>query len=106
MRYQIVGRGRARRLCKRFARVGVETQPERLQQMLAGVPVAAYEVTGINFALIAFQMDRQARAAKLKRLQRRGTLSLLFAGLVVVVLNFLCCVAYLLLNLAQQTPSM
>jgi hypothetical protein len=73
--------------------------------MLAGVPVADAEVTDVNFALIAMQLNREARGAKLKRLKRQGTRSLLFAGLVLVVLNFLFCVAYLLLNLTQQaTP--
>jgi hypothetical protein len=73
--------------------------------MLAGVPVADREVTDVNFAMIAIQLNREARAAKFKRLKRRGTRSLLFAGLVLVVLNFLFCVAYVLLNLAQQaTP--
>jgi hypothetical protein len=102
MEYRIVGRRRARRLCKRFARVGVKTRPERLQQILAGVPGADDEVMDVRFALMASQMDREARAAKLKRLQQRGTRSLLFAGLVLVVLNFLFCLAYVLLNLAQQ----
>ena len=73
--------------------------------MLAGVPVAYDEVTDVNFALIAMQLNREARGAKLKRLKQRGTRSLLFVGLVLVVLNFLFCVAYVLLNLAQQaTP--
>ncbi len=73
--------------------------------MLAGVPVADAEVTDVNFALIAMQLNREARCAKLKRLKRQGTRSLLFAGLVLVVLNFLFCVAYVLLNLTQQaTP--
>ena len=103
MQYQILGRRRARRLCKRFARVGVETRPDRLQQMLAGVPVADDEMTDVRFALIATQINRETRVTKLKRLQRRGTLSLMFAGLILVVLNFLFCVAYVLLNLAQQT---
>jgi hypothetical protein len=102
MQYRIVGRRGARRLSKRFAQVGVKTRPERLQQMLAGVPGADNEVTDVNFALIASQMNRDARAAKLKRLQQRGARSLLFAALVLVVLNFLFCVAYVLLNLAQQ----
>ena len=103
MQYQILGRRRARRLCKRFARVGVATPPERLQQMLAGVPFADDEVTDVRFALIATRLSRETRAAKLKRLQRRGTLSLMFAGLILIVLNFLFCLAYVLLNLAQQT---
>ena len=73
--------------------------------MLAGVPVADAEVTDVNFALIAMQLNREARGAKFKRLKRQGTRSLLSAGLVLVVLNFLFCVAYLLLNLTQQaTP--
>jgi len=102
MRCQALGRRRARRLCHRFERVGVHTAPERLRQMVAGVPVADGEVTDVNFALIAMQLHREARGAKLKRLKRRGTRSLIFAGLVLVVLNFLFCVAYVLLNLAQQ----
>jgi hypothetical protein len=101
-RCQALGRRRARRLCHRFERVGVHTAPERLRQMVAGVPVADGEVTDVNFALIAMQLHREARGAKLKRLKRRGTRSLIFAGLVLVVLNFLFCVAYVLLNLAQQ----
>lgn len=73
--------------------------------MLAGAPVADGEVTDVNFALIAMQLDREARVAKYKRLKRLGTRSLILAGLVLVVLNFLICIAYVLLNLAQQaTP--
>lgn len=70
--------------------------------MLAGMPFAYDEVTDVGFALIATQITREARAAKLKQLQRRGTRSLMFAGLVVVILNFLFCLAYLLFNLAHQ----
>jgi hypothetical protein len=100
MRHQVLGRWRARRLCRRFALVGVETRPERLRQMLAGVPVAEDEVADVNFALIATRLNREARVAKFKRLRRRGARSLIFAGMVLVVLNFLFCVAYVLLNLA------
>jgi hypothetical protein len=105
MRCHALGRRRARRLCQHFARVGVYTAPERLRQMVAGAPVADDEVTDVNFALIAIQLNREARGARVKRLKRRGTRSLMFVGLVLVVLNFLFCVAYVLLNLAQQaTP--
>lgn len=73
--------------------------------MLAGAPVAYHEVTDVNFALIAMQLHREARGARIKRLKRRSTRSLMFAGLVLVVLNFLFCIAYVLLNLVQQaTP--
>jgi hypothetical protein len=106
MRHQILGRGRARRLCRRFARVGVETPPKRLQQMLAGMPVTNDEVTDLNFALIATQFEHEEHIAKFKRLQRRGTRVLMFAGLVLIVLNFLFCLAYVLLNLTHQVPPM
>ncbi len=104
MRGQMRGRRRARRLCRRFACVGVDTTPERLRQLVAGAPVPEDEATDVNFALIVTQINRETRAAKIRRLKRRGTHSLIFAGLVLVVLNFLFCVAYLLLNLTQQAP--
>jgi hypothetical protein len=104
MRYQVLGRRRARRLCRHFARVGVETPAERLQQMLAGVPITETELTDVNFALIATQIKHEARIAWFKRLQRRGIRALMFAGLIVIVLNFLICLAYVLLNLTHQAP--
>ncbi len=91
-------------MCRRCARVGIQTRPERLQQMVAGVPVTDDEFTDVNFALIATQINREKRTAKFKRLRRRSTHSLIFAGLVLVVLNFLFCIAYVLLNLTEQAP--
>ena len=102
MRDPCLGRRRARRLSRRFARVGVDTAPERLQQMVAGAPVADDEVTDVHFALIASQMKRDERMARFGRLQRRGTRLLIFLGLVLITLNFLCCIAYLLVSLTQQ----
>lgn len=102
MRDQCLGRRQARRLSRRFAQVGVDTAPQRLQQMVAGAPVPDDEVTDVHFALIATQIKRDERTAKLGRLQRRGTRFLIFLGLVLVMLNFLCCVAYLLVSLTQQ----
>lgn len=73
--------------------------------MVAGAPVPDREVADVNFALIAMDLDHEARVAKYKRLKRHGARSLIFAGLVLVVLNFLFCVAYLMLNLVQEaTP--
>src|ERR1700748_1283723 len=103
MRYQTLARRRARRLCHSFERVGVRTAPERVREMLAGAPLAAHEMVNVKFALIALQLDREARVARYKRLKQRGTRSLMFAGLIMVVLNFLMCMAYLLLNLAEQS---
>jgi hypothetical protein len=102
MRDQFLGRRQARRLCRRFAAVGVETAPERLQAMVAGAPVADDEVTDINFALMASRIKRDERIAKFERLQRRVTRLLMFVGLVLITLNFLCCIAYLLVSLTQQ----
>jgi hypothetical protein len=99
----MLGRRRARRLSQRFARVGVETAPKRLQEIVSGAPATDDEVADVNFALIATQIIREERVAKFKRLKRQGIQSLIFAGLVLVVLNFLFCVAYLLLNLTEQT---
>lgn len=104
MRYQVVGERRARRMCRSFADVGVDTGPVRLQQMLAGMPVSEEEVTDVNFALIATQLKRDERNAKRKQLQRQGTRSLMFAGMILLVLNFLFCLAYVMLNLTDQAP--
>ena len=71
--------------------------------MLEGAPLAAHELMDVNFALIAIRLDRELRAARYKRLRQRGTRSLMFAGLIMVVLNFLMCMAYVLLNLAEQS---
>ncbi|SPM39381.1 membrane protein [Mycobacterium numidiamassiliense] len=93
-------------MSRQFARVGIDTQPVRLQQMLAGMPVTEDEVTDINFALIATQMKRDERSSRYKRLQRKGTQSMIFAGLILLVLNFLFCLAYMMLNLTDQAPPM
>ncbi|GAB1815465.1 hypothetical protein MUNTM_45030 [Mycobacterium sp. MUNTM1] len=71
--------------------------------MLEGAPLAAHELMNVNFALIAIRLDRELRAARYKRLKQRGARSLMFAGLIMVVLNFLVCMAYLLLNLTEQS---
>ncbi|MGO9511362.1 MAG: hypothetical protein ACLPXZ_30015 [Mycobacterium sp.] len=104
MRGQKLGRRRARRLCRSFACVGVDTSPRRLQAILAGAPAGDVELTDVNFALIATQFNDDKRAARLKDLKRRGTRSLIFAALFLVMLNFLFCMAYALLNLTQQAP--
>ncbi|HEY2085883.1 MAG TPA: hypothetical protein VGH54_07640 [Mycobacterium sp.] len=101
---QIVGRRQARRLSRRFARVGVTTPPERLRQMLAGAPAAYAEVADFNFALIATQFKRDQFRARVRRMKRRGARSLIFVGMVLVTLNFLFCMAWALFNLALEAP--
>ncbi|GAB2994490.1 hypothetical protein MBOU_59260 [Mycobacterium bourgelatii] len=72
---QILGRanrkGHARRLSRRFARVGVDIPPGRLREMLDGMPVSEDEMTDVKFALIAMRLNREKRIAKLARIQRR-----------------------------------
>jgi hypothetical protein len=102
LRNQVLSRRQARQLSRRFARVGVNSPPERLRQMLAGVPFAAAEVADVNFAFIATQLRREQLRAKFKRLKRRGTRSLLFVGLVLITLNFLFCMAYALFSLTLE----
>jgi hypothetical protein len=96
---QIVGRRQARRLSRRFGRIGVTTPPEQLQLMLAGAPEVSAEVADFNFALIAAQLKREQFEAKIRRMKRRGTRSLIFVGLVLVTLNFLFCMAYALFSM-------
>ena len=102
LRKRAVSRRQARRLSRRFAGVGVNTPPDRLRQMLAGVPFAYAEVADVNFAFIAMQLKHEQLVAKYKRLKRRGARSLIFVGLVLVTLNFLFCMAYALFSLTLE----
>jgi hypothetical protein len=102
VRNNLLGRRQARRLSRRFARVGVTTPPDRLRHMLAGSPVARAEVADFHFALIATQFRRDQFSAKMRRLKRRGTRSLLFVGMVLITLNFLFCMAYALFSLTLE----
>ena len=104
VRNQILGRHQARRLSRRFARVGVTTPPERLRQMLAGAPAAYVEVADFNFALIATQLKRDQFRARVRRMKRRGARSLIFVGMVLVTLNFLFCLAWAMFNLTLEAP--
>ncbi|QUR69508.1 hypothetical protein [Mycobacterium spongiae] len=104
MRGKLPGRTRARRLSRSFAHVGVQLPPQRIREVLAGAPAPEPEFFDLNFAFIATQINHEKRVARFKRLRHNGIRSLIFVGLVLVVLNFLVCIAYLLLNLAQQVP--
>lgn len=104
MRDHFFGRRQARRLSRRFARVGVEIPPARLREMLAGLPVSDDELTSVSFALIAMQINHEKRVAHLQRIQRRCRRALIAVGLAIVALNLLLCIGYLFLALAQQSP--
>jgi hypothetical protein len=70
--------------------------------MLAGSPAAYAEVADFHFALIATQLKRDQFSARVRRMKRRGTRSLLFVGMVLVTLNFLLCMAYALFSLTLE----
>jgi hypothetical protein len=106
MRGQYLGRRQARRLSRRFEQVGVHIPPTRLQQFVTGTPVAERELTDVNFALIATHYLREQKAARSKHLQRRCRHAAICAGLVLVALNFLFCIAYLFFTLTLHAAPM
>jgi hypothetical protein len=99
VRDQVLSRRQARRMSQRFAGVGVGIPAARLQAISAGAPAASDELVSVDFALAAIEIKREERLAKLKRRQRRGIRWLIVAGLVLVALNLLLCMAYLFVGL-------
>jgi hypothetical protein len=93
-------RGQARRLSRRFDGVGVTIPAARLRQISAGARACEAELTDVSFALAATAFEREERQAKLKRSQRQLVRWLIVAGLVLLLLNSLLCVAYLFFSLA------
>lgn len=100
VRDQALSRRRARQMSRRFAGVGVGISAARLQKIAAGAPVESNELVDVNFALAATEIKREERRAKLKRSQRRGIRWLMVAGLVLVALNLLLCMAYAFVSMA------
>jgi hypothetical protein len=94
IRAQVLSRGQARRMSRRFAGVGVGVPAAHLRAMAAGTPFPEDELADVSFALAATEMRREERHAKFARTRRRGTQWLLVAGLVLLMLNLLICIAY------------
>ncbi|MCW2652288.1 MAG: hypothetical protein JWR32_3264 [Mycobacterium sp.] len=88
---------------RRFAGVGVGIPAARLQKIAAGASVGDDELADVNFALVATELKREARIAKLERSRRRCTRWLIVSGMILVLLNLLLCVACMLFSLAQHT---
>jgi hypothetical protein len=95
-------RRQARRMSRRFDGVGVAIPAMRLQQIAAGASVGDDELTNVSFALTATELQREERHAKLKRRQRQAVRSLIVAGMTLLVLTSLLCMAYLFLSLGWQ----
>jgi hypothetical protein len=87
-------------LSRRFGHVGVAIPATRLRQISAGARAGAAELTDVSFAIAATEIQREERLAKLKRTQRRLVRLLIVAGLVLVLLNALLCMAYVFFSMA------
>ena len=99
----MLGRRRARRMSRRFAAVGVGIPPARLREMAAGAPAADDELADVGFAFVATEMEREQRHAKFVHRRRCAVRWLVVAGVVLLMLNVLICMAYGMLSLAQHT---
>ncbi|MBP1822569.1 hypothetical protein [Mycobacterium sp. OAE908] len=93
-------RGQARRMSRRFGDVGVVIPATRLRQISAGARAGEAELTDVSFAIAATEIQREERQAKLKRNQRRLVRWLIVAGLVLLLLNALLCMAYVFFSMA------
>jgi hypothetical protein len=99
MQDRALTRGQARRLSRRFGDVGVAIPAMRLRQIAAGASARDDELTDVSFAIAATLMQEEQRLAKLKRHQRRVVRWLIVAGLVLLLLNSLMCMAYLFFSM-------
>jgi hypothetical protein len=97
-----LGSRAARRISRRCAGVGVPIAPARLQQIAAGAPCVASELTDLKFALTATEIQHEERLTKFERRRRCGIQWLIVAGMVLVLLNLLICMAYVVLSMAQH----
>ncbi len=87
-------------MSRRFGAVGVAIPATRLRQIAAGASAGDAELTDVSFALAATEIQREQRIAKLRRNQRRAVRWLIVAGLVLLLLNSLLCMAYLFFSVA------
>ena len=87
-------------MSRRFGDVGVLIPPTRLRQISAGARAEEAELTDVSFAIAATEIQREERVAKLRRNQRRLMRWLIVAGLVLLLLNALLCMAYVFFSMA------
>ena len=83
--------------------VGVAIPAARLRQISAGARVGEDELTDVSFAVTATEIERQERQAKLRRNKQQLIRWLIVAGLVLLLLNSLVCLAYLFLSMTVST---
>lgn len=96
---QALGRRRARRLSRRFSRVGVDISPARLRAISAGTDATSDELAEVRFAVFATATRLQQRRAKISRVKRHAVQALVVAALVLTALNLLASSVYIMLSL-------
>jgi hypothetical protein len=96
-------RRQARRLSRRFDGVGVAIPATRLRQIAAGAIADDDELTDVSFAIAATEIQHEQRLAKLKHSQRLAVHWLIVAGLVLLLLSSLLCMALLVFSLTLHT---
>jgi hypothetical protein len=103
MQDRALTRRQARRLSRRFDGVGVAIPATRLRQIAAGAIAGDDELTDVNFAIAATEIQHEQRLAKLKHGRRLAVHWLIVAGLVLLLLNALLCMAFLFFSLTMHT---
>jgi multisubunit Na+/H+ antiporter MnhB subunit len=89
-------------MSRSFAEVGVPILPARLRQIAAGGAFANGELTQVQFALIATEIQRERRHTKFERVRWRCIRWLLVVGLVLAALNLLITILYVVFSLTHQ----
>jgi len=89
-------------MSRHFAGVGVGIPAARLREIASGAPVDSDEWVDVIFGLTASEIKREERSAKIARSRRRGTHWLIVAGMVLVALNALLCMACALLTFMEH----
>lgn len=95
----------ARRVSRRFARVGVEIPATRLQAIAAGARLTSVELTDFSFALLATETEREERLAKFRRARHRSLRWLMSIGVMLAGFGMLLCLFLAIVGLAlHQSP--
>ena len=89
-------------MSRHFADVGVGIPAARLREIASGAPVDTDEWIDVEFGLVACEIRREQRLAKIARSRRRCTRWLIVAGMVLVALNALLCMAYVMLTYMEH----
>lgn len=99
----VLTRRQARRMSREFATVGVQIQPDRLQQISAGARSCGRELIDVNFALVATAYNQQSRTVTFHNVRRHAAHWLLVAAMVVLSLGLLISLTLAMLSLVEPT---